>query len=902
IGQSGAITADVLDATASNGSIVLTNTGNSFADADLAASGDASLYDADDLTITGADVGDTLSLTSGGNIGQSGAIIAGALSATANHGNIAMTNTGNEFASADVTSSGDASLYDADDLTIAGADVGGTLTLTSGGNIGQSGAIIAGALDAAANHGNIALTNAGNGFADAELTASGDASLYDANDLTITGATVGGTLSLTSGGDIGQSGALVASTLNATANHGNIALTNTGNAVTDANLNASGDASLYDGANLTIAGAQVGGTLTLAGAKNIGQSGAIAADALDVTASHGQIALTNTGNTFADADLTVSGNASLYDADSLTVTGADVGGTLALTSGSNIGQSGAIEAGALNATANHGTLSLNDAGNAIAKASLSSSGSAALYDSSDLVVENASVGGNLTLLARGNLTFVSSVQLANGSILAVAGWDGATTSASGLSKSGAYGNNGGSIVIGGSGASGDVAVGSASGTTTLEGASVSLEATNGYAQVGYNGVGSDAIDILAVQNVTLSGGTGAGDYAQVGNGGMDTFGNESGDISVTAGGAVALDGGAGKDAYAQIGHGGADADKNSHGYTNSGNITVNGQSVALAAGPGDQSYTQIGNGGFDLGDGLTGEGDNIGNITITAVDSVELTGGGADAYAQIGDGGGQSNLNATASASGTNAGNIDVAVTGGGGSVDGTAGSGADAYVQIGNGGFESDASSEANPANFSDTGTITVSDLNLTGSGSGTDGYAQIGNGDASANNVGDVSGNITVQAGTIVLTDGPPNGAVAVIGNVTGSGTVSGTITGYTSSGGTDASTQGAVTTIVSETSPTPPIILVVTTPPEITTGDTGPGSTQSSGPLEELTGETETADTATDELGQSLDGHKHVTQTVSLIPGVLTEVVDMETPRGIPPADQDFSSWGNEAFWRW
>jgi hypothetical protein len=38
------------------------------------------------------------------------------------------------------------------------------------------------------------------------------------------------------------------------------------------------------------------------------------------------------------------------------------------------------------------------------------------------------------------------------------------------------------------------------------------------------------------------------------------------------------------------------------------------------------------------------------------------------------------------------------------------------------------------------------------------------------------------------------------------------------------------------------------------------------------------------------------------VSLIPGVLTQILVSETAHGIPPADQDFSSWGNEALWRW
>jgi hypothetical protein len=59
-------------------------------------------------------------------------------------------------------------------------------------------------------------------------------------------------------------------------------------------------------------------------------------------------------------------------------------------------------------------------------------------------------------------------------------------------------------------------------------------------------------------------------------------------------------------------------------------------------------------------------------------------------------------------------------------------------------------------------------------------------------------------------------------------------------------------------------------------------------------------EASDSATGDLGQSLSGHRH--GAVSLIPGVLTEVADTQTAHGIPPANQDFSSWGNEALWRW
>ena len=81
------------------------------------------------MTESCPDPGVTLMLAGGNNIDQSGAIAAGVLDVTASHGRIVLTNTDNSFASATVVSSGSASLYDASDLLITKAAVGGTLTL-----------------------------------------------------------------------------------------------------------------------------------------------------------------------------------------------------------------------------------------------------------------------------------------------------------------------------------------------------------------------------------------------------------------------------------------------------------------------------------------------------------------------------------------------------------------------------------------------------------------------------------------------------------------------------------------------------------------------------------------------------------------------------------------------------
>ncbi len=92
-------------------------------------------------------------------------------------------------------------------------------------------------------------------------------------------------------------------------------------------------------------------------------------------------------------------NATLYDAAALTIASANVGGTLGLTSGSTIGQSGAIVAGGISATTTNGAITLTNASNAIGTAALATGGSdnASLTDTSALIIASANVGGTLTL-------------------------------------------------------------------------------------------------------------------------------------------------------------------------------------------------------------------------------------------------------------------------------------------------------------------------------------------------------------------------------------------------------------------------------------------------------------------------------------------------------------------------
>jgi hypothetical protein len=517
---------------------------------------------------------------------------------------------------------------------------------------------------------------------------------------------------------------------------------------------------------------------------------------------------------------------------------------------------------------------------------------------------NYAGGNTLTLSNGGDIVFDASVQNAGNGAIDI--------------------NSGGTITIGGAGATGNVAIGSAGGTTTIDADDLLLVADNGYAHLGFAGAADGAVDVTTTGDVTIDGGSGANDFAQIGNGGYQTTGSESGAITIEAGGDIALSGGSGALAYAQIGNGGADSNANSKGYSDTGDITLSGDNIVLKAGSGNAAYVQIGNGGYEVGKGLTGNGTESGNITLSAVNSVTLDGNGTDAYAQIGNGGDQVDLDASAAAGGGATGDVTITLTATGGSVTLAAGAGSDAYAQIGDGGYAEDTP-DGNAANFLTGGDIGVSasTVSLTGGNGGDNAYAQIGNGDAAMAGDANVDGDVTInQTAVVSTTDGTASGGEAVIGNATGTGSVSGTAGG----GGNTQTTETVDTVTVltqSDATAANDLILTVFAPidaeqPQYQAGTDLEIAPPPLTPLEQMANAssngdndyegTEPSDDLVTSLGQSLDPargrRKNAYVTVrTLVPGLLKEIVtsNVRNPRGVPAADEDYSSWGNEALWK-
>jgi hypothetical protein len=486
-----------------------------------------------------------------------------------------------------------------------------------------------------------------------------------------------------------------------------------------------------------------------------------------------------------------------------------------------------------------------------------------------------------------------------------------------------------------------------------------INGATGVAELG-NGI-SGPINVALTGNLTLLAGPNA-PLQDIGCANCDTFatigGGVSSPITVNVAGNISLIGGTGLAAYAQIGNGGANANAYSAtGFVDTGAITVTASSITLQGGSGNGDYAQIGNGGLFAGAatdtsisggstdptnalGLFGQGPAItsgsvtygGNITVTATGSGGLSlhgGNGLDSYAQIGNGGDQSNIGLSVT-NGSISETGDIAVTVGTAAhvatLALTAGTGNDSYVQIGNGGYGANYGASASggitisgQTNVVVNGTLSTA---LSGGNQQPNSYAQIGQGDASGTGSGTASGptNVVVYDPPS-LTPGTAPNSPACIGDAANC-SVPGTIT-VLNQGSLLQGVNGVIVSLLA----VPSTENGLGQPPEGSQGGggnqgggtQGQGGTQQGqntgstpGTLESLSESAPGGGTApppeapgvTDSVALSLDKFRNLpASTRTIIGGILTENLQTADngPHGVPPADEDFSSWGNEAFWQ-
>jgi hypothetical protein len=252
-------------------------------------------------------VSGTLNVTTAGALTQSGALaVTGTTTLAAGAANnITLNNAANNFSTVGVTNGNNVTLVDANTLDLGASTVSGTLNVTTGGAITDSGnLVVMGTTTLAAGAGNdITLDSVGNNFSTVGITSGRNVTLIDSNALNLAASTISGSLNVTTAGAITDSGNLnVTGTTTLAAGAGNdITLNSIGNNFSTVAITSGRNVTLVDSNALDLGASNVSGALNLTAGGAVTESGALnitGSTSLTATAANTDILLNTQPNNF----------------------------------------------------------------------------------------------------------------------------------------------------------------------------------------------------------------------------------------------------------------------------------------------------------------------------------------------------------------------------------------------------------------------------------------------------------------------------------------------------------------------------------------------------------------------------------------------------------------------------
>ncbi|MFY7893687.1 MAG: beta strand repeat-containing protein, partial [Pirellula sp.] len=318
---------------------------------------------------------------------------------------------------------------DANSFEVQGITAGNDVTISAlNGSItqatGAANAIRSGRTNATANNGSVTLDNTNNNALNVSGSAQNNFLYTDANSFEVQGITAGNDVTISAlNGSItqatGAANAIRSGRTNATANNGSVTLDNTNNNA----LNVSGSAQnnfLYTDANsFEVQGITAGNDVTISAqdgsiTQAAGAVNAIRSGRTNATANNGSVTLDNTNNNALNVSGSAQNNFLYTDANSFEVQGITAGNdvTISAQDGSitqAAGDSNAIRSSRTNATANNGSVTLDNTNNNALAVSGSAQNNFIYIDANSFEVQGITSGGDVVLTTvAGGITQASS--------------------------------------------------------------------------------------------------------------------------------------------------------------------------------------------------------------------------------------------------------------------------------------------------------------------------------------------------------------------------------------------------------------------------------------------------------------------------------------------------------------
>jgi hypothetical protein len=207
--------------------------------------------------------GKSVSITVGGGLTQTKAIVAESLSVTSTAGAVTLDTVANNVNSLTVNNGNRAvSFQDVDGLDIGAAGItGGVIALKVGGNLTQTGAINGASLAVTSTAGAVTLDTVANNVNSLTMSGTDAVSFRDADGLDVGAVGITGTaIALNVGGALTQTGAINGASLAVTSTAGVVTLANAANNVNSLTVSGTAAVSFQDAGPLQIGAAGVTGT------------------------------------------------------------------------------------------------------------------------------------------------------------------------------------------------------------------------------------------------------------------------------------------------------------------------------------------------------------------------------------------------------------------------------------------------------------------------------------------------------------------------------------------------------------------------------------------------------------------------------------------------------------------
>jgi len=402
-------------AAGSGNDITLDEAGNDFQDRVSITSGNnVTLRDTNGIEIGTSTVSGDFGITANGLIEDVGNIdVAGTTTLAAGAGNnITLDRPGNDFNTVQITTGNNVTLRDTDDIDLGTSTISGTLDLTAGGPVTNSGALtVTNATTIAAGAGNdVTLTNGSNDFSTLSITSANNVAITDTNGFDLGASTVSGTLDVTASGTVTDSGTVaVTGTTTLAAGAGNdITLDEAASDFSTVSITSGNNVAVTDTNGLDLGASTVSGTLDVTASGTVTDSGTLNVTGTTTLAAGAgnDITLDEAASDFSTVSFTSGNNVAVTDTNGLDLGASTVSGTLDVTASGAVTDSGTLtvtDTTTLAAGAGN-NITLDDAASDFSTLSITSGNNVDITDTNALNLGVSTIAGTFDVTTNGAIT------------------------------------------------------------------------------------------------------------------------------------------------------------------------------------------------------------------------------------------------------------------------------------------------------------------------------------------------------------------------------------------------------------------------------------------------------------------------------------------------------------------